>query len=327
MKEVLSLALIVIFSAACGQLITPAPTTRPATPTATESLRVTVLPTVTARPTATPKPATPAPTPTFTVTPTPIVYQVQPGDTLLAIAIAYNVPAEAIQVANGIVDPRSLQIDQLLIIPEPEDEAGDQLPPTPTPVPVTVQGVNFLRTPQGTLWCFGEVLNPGSATLSELVLEVNLYDAEGKLLASKATFTLLDVIASQQRAPFALLVENPPSSFAQYQVSAVSAVPLLGQTRYYLALTPIEVSATVAGASTYRISGQLQNTGPANAESIKLVVVAYDEAGKIVAQRQVSLEVVVLRSRARTPFAVDLTLPAESTVSRYVVQAQGLRAP
>jgi len=252
---------------------------------------------------------------------------VQAGDTLLGIAIAYGVSAEAIQTANGIIDPRSLQIDQVLIIPNPEDEAGAQPTATATPFPVVVQGVNFLENPAGSLWSFGEMVNPGSTTLSEMVVEVNLYDAEGALLASKAAYTQLDILSPGQSVPFALLFDDPPSSFAQYQVSAVSAVPLQGETRYYLDLTPVEVSVAQQGPLSYRISGQLENAGLSSAESIKLVATAYDDANKVVAARQAALDVVVLRSHARTPFQIDLTLPADVKVSRYAVQAQGLKSP
>ncbi len=102
-------------------------------------------------------------------------------------------------------------------------------------------------------------------------------------------------------------------------------MPLLGETRYYLDLNPVEVSATQVGENTYRLSGQLENTGTDNVEAIKLVVTAYGDAGKVVALRQVNLDVAILLGGARTPFQVDLTIP-DVTVSRYGVQAQALRA-
>ncbi|MFQ5578327.1 MAG: LysM peptidoglycan-binding domain-containing protein, partial [Anaerolineae bacterium] len=255
-----------------------------------------------------------------------VFYTVQPGDTVSGIAVKFDIPAEAIQTANGIIDPRALQIDQVLVIPTPQEGGDGEPTPSPTPFPVVIQGVNFQEIPRGSLWCFGEVINPGNITLSEMVVEVNLYDAEGKLLASKAAFTQLDILPPDGSVPFAVLFDAPPSSFAQYQISAVTAVPLLGQTRYYLDLTPVETSVTAVGESTYRLSGQLQNTGSNNAEAIKLVAVAYDAANRILAQRQATLEVTILRSQARTPFQIDLTIPG-AEVSRYAVQAQALRAP
>jgi LysM repeat protein len=62
-----------------------------------------------------PTDATPPPTPT--PTPTPVVYIVQSGDTLLGIALAFDVDADALAARNGIEDPRNLQTGQRLIIP------------------------------------------------------------------------------------------------------------------------------------------------------------------------------------------------------------------
>src|SRR5690606_40873217 len=42
---------------------------------------------------------------------------VAPGDTLWAIARRYEVSVEAIQLANGIVDPGRLRVGQNLVIP------------------------------------------------------------------------------------------------------------------------------------------------------------------------------------------------------------------
>ncbi len=322
MKRYAFLALVVTLLA-CGQLITPEPSPMAAELTSTPALAVTLLPTVTLRPTATPRPATPEPTATPTMTPTPIIYTVQSGDTLLGIAIQFGVDAEAVQVANGIIDPRSLQIDQTLIIPEPEDTSGAPTA-TATPFPLNIRGINFVENPSGTLWCFGEVVNPGGSTLSEMVVGVNLFDGTGTLLASQAAYTALDVVPVGQTVPFAIPFDDPPTSFAQYQVAAVAAVPLQGKTRYYLDLNPVEVSASQMGGKTYRVSGQLENTGAADAETVKLVVTAYDDAGRIVALRQVQLDVVVLKSGARTPFQVDLTIP-DAVVNRYGVQAQALQ--
>jgi LysM repeat protein len=48
---------------------------------------------------------------------TPATYVVQEGDTLMAIAIRFDVTVEALQSANGITDPAKLKIGQPLVIP------------------------------------------------------------------------------------------------------------------------------------------------------------------------------------------------------------------
>jgi LysM repeat protein len=63
--------------------------------------------------------ATPAPTdtPVPVGSPTPVIYVVESGDTLLAIAMQYDVSVDDIEAANGIDDPGKLRVGQELTIP------------------------------------------------------------------------------------------------------------------------------------------------------------------------------------------------------------------
>jgi LysM repeat protein len=305
----------------CGQLITPSPElTTPVVvlPSATP------LATVPPRATFTPAPATPAPTATPTVTPTPIVYRVQSGDTLLAIAAEFGVSAEAIQEANGIIDPRRLQIEQELVIPRPEEDEEQPPTPTPTPPPVLIRGLGFQQTPMGGLWALGEIYNPGPDPLSEVVVGVSLFDGGGQLLAGEAAFPQLDVVPSEQAVSFAILFADPPRQFAQYQAVVLAGVPMSPNTRYYLDLIANDLQGQAVGATRYRVTGELQNVGSSDAENLRLLVTAYDDQARISAVRQADLPVLVLRSAATTPFEVELTVTG-SPVATYSVQAQGLR--
>ncbi len=305
----------------CGQIITPMPNTAQPLPTpAAAEAELTATP----RPTSTPRPATPIPTLTPTTTPTPVIYVIRPGDTLLKIASQFNISTETVQEANGIVDPRYLQIGQALIIPAAEKSATAQPTATPTPLPLNVVSINFQPTRQGTLWCLGAVRNPGSIPLTEVVIEAALFDANGVLLAREAAYTQLDVVLPGKSAPFALLFKTPPQSFAQYQVVPVSGVPLLGDTRYYFDLETFDLHGSPQGLATYRVTGQLRNTGPSDAEAIRLVAVAYNKNNQVLAQRQADLEVKLLRAGAVTPFGLDLTISA-GTVDHVEVLAQGLQ--
>ena len=307
----------------CGRLVTPTPESPALNLEPTPSPEITA-PTNTPHPTATPRPATPLATPTPTVTPTPLIYTIQSGDTLLDIAIRFDRSTEAIQEANGIVDPRFLQIGQELIIPPPKENLEDPPTPTPTPPPLVVEGINFLETQQETLWCLGQVSNPGCESLSEVVVEASLYDGTGVLLAREAAFTQLDVVRPDQAAPFAILFDTPPSSFAQYQVVAVAGVPLSEQARYYFDLEAFDLRGSQKDVSTYRLSGQLRNWGTIDAESIRLVAVVYDEDNLVLAQRQAELAVELLKAGAITPFEMDLILP-HGVVDHYEVLVQGLK--
>lgn len=322
MRQLLYGFIIVCLLTGCGRVLTPTPET-PSTAASSPAVPV-ATPSPTAQPTSTPRPATPLASPTPTTTPTPVIYTVQAGDTLLDIAIRFDRSTEAIQTANGIVDPRLLQIGQELIIPPPEGNPAEPPTPTPTPPPLLVEALNFQRTPPDALWCLGQVSNPGSEPLTEVVVEAALFDGSGVQLARAAAFTQLDVIQPGQAAPFAILFNAPPSSFAQYQVAAVSGVPASAQARYYFDLDTFDTQGTQIDLSTYRLSGQLRNQGSSDAEAIRLVAVAYDAEGKVLAQRQADLAVKILKAGAVTPFQIDLFL-RQGLVSRYQILAQGLK--
>ena len=108
----------------------PEPQPENMTPTATSTR------TPTATPTSTP---TQTPTPTSTPTPVPpLAHQVQPGETLIDIAIDNDVAVEEILALNPEVDPNLLQVGQLLLIPVATPTPGptstlDPAIPTPTP--------------------------------------------------------------------------------------------------------------------------------------------------------------------------------------------------
>lgn len=322
MDKLITLVLITIALVGCGQSVTPTPQLTPtALPSATPAR---VAATKTPAPSPTPRPVTPIATPTPTVTPTPVIYAVQAGDTLLKIAIQFDSSTEAIQEANGIVDPRFLQIGQELVIPPPQADPEKPPTPTPTPPPVDIEAINFQKTDHGPLWGLGKVRNPGPDYLTGVVIEASLFDGAGVLLAREAAYTQLDVVPPDQSAPFAILFETPPEDFAQYQVVAVAGAPLSAQARYYFDLEAFDLHGAPEGLATYRLSGQLRNTGPVDAESIRLVAVVYDEAGRVLAQRQAELAVTRLKAGAITPFELDLIVP-HGIVDQYELLVQGLK--
>ena len=306
----------------CGRILQP--------PTPSVVAVVSVTPTGTPRPTATrratftPVPATPSDTPTPTVTPTPIIYVIQRGDTLIPIARKFGVTVQDIQDANGITDPRRLQIGQEIIIPRREGEGEPTVVPTSTPVALKVQGLAFHQTPVGSLWCMGEVSNLSGQPAEEVQVHVSLHDEQGQLLAADAAFTQLDILAAGGRAPFGILFAAPPTSFAQYQVRVLSGVPSTHLGPRYPDLEVVEDRGEwldAAEGRNYRVRGEVHNTGGADAERVALVVTLYDEEDHVVGARTVDIAADVFLVGAVAPFEVTLT--PLGTVARYDVQVQG----
>jgi LysM repeat protein len=303
----------------CGRILNPP------TPTVVAGVSVTAIdtarPTATRRATFTPVPATPSDTPTPTATPTPIIYVIKKGDTLLAIARQFGVTVAAVQQVNGISDPRRLRIGQEIIIPARAEEGGPTVVPTPTPVALKIQGLAFYRTPVGSLWCMGEVLNLSGQPAEEVQVQVSLHDEQGQLLAMGAAFTQLDILAAGGRAPFAILFAAPPSSFAQYQTRVLGGVPSTHLGPRYSELIVTEDHGEWLDENNYQVRGQVHNRGQADAERVVVVVTLYDQEDHVVGARTVEIPAEVFLAGAMAPFEVTLT--PLGPVARYDVQVQG----
>lgn len=305
--------------AGCGRLL------QPPTPTIVAGVSViptdTPWPTATRRATYTPVPATPSDTPEPTLTPTPVIYVIEKGDTLIPIARKFGVTVNAIIEANGISDPRRLSIGQEIIIPITGGGAEPTAVPTPTPVALQIQGLAFHRTPVDSLWCLGEVANVSGRPAEEVQVQVTLHDEQGTLLAAGAAYSQLDVLAADGRAPFAILFEAPPASFAQYQTRIVGGVPSTHLGPRYPDLAVMEDHGEWLDENNYRVRGEVHNSGQADAEKVVVVVTLYDEDGHIVGARTVDIAAEVFLTGAIAPFEVTLT--PMGAVDRYDVQVQG----
>jgi LysM repeat protein len=236
--------------------------------------------------TATLVPAMPLPTATATATATPIVYVVQKGDNLLEIAEQYDISVQALIDANGIADPRALQVGQTLIIP-PDDASSVVKPPTvtPTPMPLRVVNLAFHYTPVGSLWCMGEVENERDEFLDLVQLRVSLYSVDGTLVDEAADFTAADVVPAHAKAPFAILFSHPPASgFAGYEVTVLSAEPITQWGRRHRALAVEQIDMQMSQGSL-EVHGVVHNPSEADAIEVEVILTAYGQANEVVGVR------------------------------------------
>ena len=312
--------LLLLTVVGCGQVVTVKPTPTPA-PTATIALAVV---SETDEPTATPAPYTPAPTPTSTITPTPVFHTIAAGESLLSIATQYNVSMSALQEANGILDPRTLQIGQQLIIPREEDAviAADATP-TPTPLPVTIENLHFTENTIGGVWVLGEVHNTSGVALEQVRVGVTLSDKDGTELAQSQALVALDLVDNDERAPFAILFGSAPESFEQYQAYSVSAVPAYVGS-YYRDLAVEEIQTESERYASYTVTGIVRNTGPEEAVEVQVVLTAYDPLNRVIAVQQVTPSHNVVPVGGSTNFTAVLA-PVGGPVERIQAEAQGRR--
>lgn len=313
-------SLVLLLLAGCGQVVTVKPTPTPA-PTATIALAVVD---EDEEPTATPAPYTPAPTPTPTATPQPVFHTIAAGESLLSIATQYNVSIAALQEANGILDPRMLQIGQQLVIPREEEAAvAADATPTPTPLPVAIENLHFTENTIGGVWVMGEVYNGTGTALEQVRVGVTLEDEAGEALAESQTLVALDLVDLDERAPFAILFGSAPESFDQYQAYPVSAVPAYVGS-YYRDLVVEEIHTESERYASYTVTGLVRNTGPEEAVEVQIVLTAYDPMDRVIAVQQVIPEHNVVPRGGTTNFTAVLA-PVGGPVERIAAEAQGRR--
>ena len=314
------LLFVAAVAAACGQVITvtPTPTPQP-TPTIDVALALATPPD-----TPTPAPYTPEPTATPTITPTPVLYVIQSGESLGAIAERFNVSVAALQEANGILDPRALQIGQELVIPsEEEAETAEDVTPTPTPMPLAVENIHLSDTAIGGLWVMGEVLNTSETALEQVRVGVTLVDANGADLGSADALVALDLVDVGEAAPFAILFGSAPPDFDRYRVGVLSAVPAYVGS-YYRDLEIRDLSGGAEGVASYVVSGRVYNDGPEEAVDVQVVLTAYDPLNRVIAMRTIAPEYNVAPVGGETAFSAVLS-PVGGPVTRVAAVAQGRR--
>lgn len=131
-----------------------------ATKTPTPTITFTPLPpTETGTITNTPEP-TGTPTPEY-----PLTYVVQSGDTLFSIAEEFGVDLYLLMVWNGLSDQDQLQINQEILIPDPESDL-----PTGTALPSTLlpgQQIEYQVKPGDTLESIAAQFNSTSQAIAE----------------------------------------------------------------------------------------------------------------------------------------------------------------
>ncbi len=228
---------------------------------------------------------TPTSIPTPMPSPTPIIYVVQPGDTLFGIALKYGVSVSALQEANGITDPTLLQVGQELVIPAPGPEGEPVRPPTPTPMPLLIQGFGCTASALGSLSCIGEVVNPQPHPMRNVQVQIVLRDGEGRELGAGITGTSLDILLSGGRSPFALVFNTVPPGYARADAHVIRAEPTQEPGNRYGPVELVRAEGQVEGAD-FVVRGQVRNADVSPMRRINVVVAFYDEQDRLLGFRQ-----------------------------------------
>lgn len=269
------------------------------------------LPTDTPTPEATPTPTVELPTPTPTAIETPtstptaaleseaVVYQVEHGDTLSAIARRFGVTVEAIARANNIQDVEQLQVGQRLVIPR----AGEALPTSSAPSEAGIYVVAPGDTPSSIARRFG-------ITVEELMRANNIRDAS-RLQVNQRLIIPRTGGAPATPTPTPI---PPPTSIPTPTVALVYPAPQL--------LSPSDNTPFSGGDQAF-IELRWQDVGPLQPGEVYVVHLGY-----LVAPDQIKwfYEDMVQGTSWRVPGAFQPYAPQEmGRAFRWYVQVEQIR--
>ncbi len=312
-----------VFSAllltSCGQVLTAPPPT-PTVPPTTVPLVPVAVSTPSTRTAGTPVPRPTEPSPTPEPTATPLIYVIEPGDTLLAIAARFGTTTNALQLANPPLRPEFLQIGQRVVIPVSEEQLPSQaLFFTPTPLPLAAQGIGLYITPVGGVWVLGEVLNHTSSWVEHVRVAVAVTGSDGASVAGDA-WVALDFIPPGGTAPFGVLFDKAPAEIVSHQVWLLSAEQTFRAESWFPTLLVSRQRGAQAG-SVYRVTGTLENISSFEVVGANIVVTLYSREGQVTGYWRQTLPALLTIGAEHT---FDLRLsPAGSDTQRYVIAAEG----
>jgi hypothetical protein len=217
-------------------------------------------------------------------TPTNITYKVAQGDTLIGIAGRFGITLEALLAANPAIQPAMLPIGITLIIPAGIENPGQT---TPTPAPISITKENCWPETNGGLWCFVLLKNEFSQTLENLSALFTLLDATGQALASQISFALLNSLPPGQVMPLAVHFPPPVPLDVSVHVQVLTAIRLLQEDARYL---PVMFENTLvrvdASGQTAQVSGRVFLTTTGTANTLWVLVSAFDAGGNVVGLRR-----------------------------------------
>lgn len=234
---------------------------------------------------------------------TPVVYTVQEGDTLLDIAIRFDVSLDALRAVNSSTDLNLLQVGQTLIIPAntPEQVIAEQ--PSPTPLSLVVQPPTCYETQTGTTLCLGKVDNPQETPAGRVALEVRLLrQGWADPLVEIATIEQ-SLILSGRFAPYRVVFDIPWREFTGASAVLQSADASYDSTVRALV---IENQRAELVDGSFTVTADLVNSDAQTVQPIRAIITLQNSIGEVIGYRVAPLENAELASGQQMSLHVDL---------------------
>lgn len=246
------------------------------------------------------KTATPLPTPTAT----PFLYEIQSGDTLLAVAQRYNVTLETLLAANPGIDPSLLIVGNSIVIPSGENSLAAF--PAPTPIAIELEQPACYPTRDGGLWCLALASNPQGSAVENVAAKISVYTSAGALLDQGTAYAPLNILHAGETTALSIFFPPPIDDKVSAHAELLAALPIAEDSSRYLDLH-ISLNDQMIHEDLAAIQGvvRLTEDGEVSARQVWVAVIALDSNDVPIGMR---------KWEAAMPLAPGDELPFEVTV-------------
>lgn len=256
-----------------------------------------------------------------TPAPTPIIHIVAQGETLIGIALNYNISLEDLQNANPTVSAQFLSVGTQLVIPAQASSAPVQAVGAPTPMPLNFGAPQCFSTATQGWICLVEAFNPNATAVEAVSARVTLAGADGLPLAEAVADPIANVIAPGGGMPLVSRFAPGAPAYAAIGVQTLTALPLADVSSRFILLETLDLTSETRGAE-WIVRGAVRNPTSVNATRARVALALYSAAGLPVGARQIELENGLLAGEAR-PFIISASaLGGEATRTELFAEGQ-----
>lgn len=202
--------------------------------------------------------------------------------------------------------------------------------PTETPLPGTLTPTN---TPEATgellvlsstgaysatsYWIYGELRNDLSIPAFKPAVRAWFYNDRNQLLGAGENYLPFPLLPIGALGSFAIIIPNSPEGIHHYRFEPWRTGSTPTVTYRYVAVLSTQVHTT---PSMY-VSGEIKNLEPSALHDVKLMLTAYDAAGKVVYAASGIPTKTTLQPEETVPYTISISDVV--TFDHVVVQAQG----
>lgn len=263
-------------------------------------------------------PATEPPSPSAA----PVTYVIQTGDTLLDIALRYEISLEALRAANASADLSLLQPGQVLVIPVSVEVSTEPVvQPSPTPLALRVQPPTCYDTRAETVLCLGLIENTQEVPAARVMVEVRLLRLGGDPPLAEIATIEQALIPPGSSAPYRVVFNATWGQFTGATAALLSADAAFDSSIRAFTVADQQVRLT---DGQFEVTAGLLNETDSALQPVRAVITLENESGIVIGYRVVALAGEPLASGSAVPLQIDIVPQVyPSAAVRVVIHAEG----